>query len=104
MIDYQGQMVMDFSPAHKKGQKTSQATDETIEKMKATHCQKVYTAIRNGCNGGTAREIAAKIRMDSVEVTRRLNDLVENDYIQRSLKRERKCKISGRKSLTWWLI
>ncbi len=100
MIDYRGQMTLDFSPGYRKGQLTSKLADDT--KLKATQCQYVYTAIRNFCNGGTSREIARFGKIPYDVVWRRMHDLVENEYIREG--EPRKCTISGRMVKTWWLI
>lgn len=97
-------MPLDFSPGHRKGQLTSKVTDDTITKsgLKATQFQQVYTAVRNFCNGGTAREIAEKGKVPHKVVWRRLHDLVEHEYIRAG--EPRKCNVSGRFVKTWWLI
>jgi DNA invertase Pin-like site-specific DNA recombinase len=103
MIDCQGQLTLDFSPGYRKGQKTSQIADtEANSKFKARHTQLVYMAVRNHCNGGTAREIAKAGNLPHRIIWRRLHDLRDNEYLING--KPRKCKISGRLCKTWWLI
>ena len=103
MGDCIGQDVMDFSPASRKGQLTSQAAEDTITKSgyRAKQSQLVFTAIRCHCNGGTSREIAQAGNIEHQIVWRRLNDLAEHDFIRRG--EPRKCTVSGRIVLTWWI-
>lgn len=108
MKDCKNQLVLDFSPGHRKGQKTSQVADtEANKKFKPKHSQLVYMAVRNHCNGGTAREITAAGQKNGLEIDhgivwRRLSDLRDNEYLRNGDPRE--CKILGRKCLTWYVI
>lgn len=65
--------------------------------------------------GSTAHELALyasraclPIDLDSVQITRRLNDLADTTHDHRQRERPiyrgdaRKCRIVGRKCLTWW--
>ena len=108
MNDCKNQLVLDFSIGYRKGQKTSQQADtEANSKFKARHAQLVYMAVRNHCNGGTAREIHAAAKrhnlgIDHGIVWRRLHDLRDNGHLRNGEPRE--CEISKRKVLTWWII
>lgn len=108
MDDCQGQLVLDFSTGHRKGQITSRIADtEANSNFKARHTQLVYMAVRNYCNGGTAREITRAGQKNGLQIThevvwRRLHDLRDNKHLRNG--DNRRCKISGRKCKTWWLI
>lgn len=108
MNDARGQLVLDYSPGHRKGQETSKVADEKAnKKFKARHSQLVYMAVRNYCNGGTAREITKAGRKKGLKITheivwRRLHDLRDNEYLRNG--DNKKCEISGRLCKTWWLI
>lgn len=102
MNDAPGQRVLDFTQGYRPGQKTSQAADtEANAKFKARHAQLVYMAVRNHCNGGTAREIAKAGNTPHKIVWRRLHDLKDNEYLRNG--ERRKCEISGRLCKTWWI-
>lgn len=119
-MDVQGQALLDFSPGYRKGQKTSQQADtEANAQFKARHTQLVYMAVRDFCNGGTAREITKagqdeknikkieeatgceNFKITHKMVWRRLHDLRDHEYLRNG--ERRKCKISKRLCKTWWI-
>ena len=113
MNDAPGQMC--FQQGFRTSQKTSEIADKKVNKTKDS--QLVFMAVRCYCNGGTAREITKagqdnirKIEkatgMENLEIThgmvwRRLHDLKDNKFLRHG--EPRKCKISKRKVLTWWV-
>lgn len=101
---------MVFQQGYRTGQKTSEKADtEANEKFKVRHIQLVYTAVRCYCNGGSAKEIAAAGRKNGINLTdqqfhKRLHDLrdCKNPLLRNG--DSRKCKISNREVLTWWVL
>lgn len=106
MNDCKGQLV--FQQGYRTGQKTSEAADiEANAKFKARHTQLVYMAVRNYCNGGTEREITRAGQKHGLKITnkitwRRLSTLRNNGYLRNG--EPRKCKVSKRVVLSWWVI
>ncbi len=100
---------MVFQQGFRTGQKTSEAADnEANKKFKARHCQLVYKAVRCYRNGGTVREIGRAARKNGINLTneqiwKRLHDLRDRKFPLLRNGDNRKCKISKRTVLTWWL-
>ena len=104
MNDSLGQNLFDFSPGYRKGQATSKSADEGLVStgQKATQSQLTYMAVRNHANGCTSAEIALAGKIPHSVVWRRLSSLRDHGYLREG--KPRKCKVSGRKAKTWWLI
>lgn len=108
MNDIQGQMC--FNQGYRTGQVTSEIADiEANKKFKARHTQLVYTAVRCFANGGTAMEISKAgqdngLKINDSIVHKRLSNLRDrqNPWLRNG--DDRKCKISGREVLTWFII
>ncbi len=95
---------MDFRQLSQKNSLTSQAAEDKLTKsgIRETHCQKVYTAIRNHCNGGTSREIAEHTGLDHEQTRKRLYDLLDNQWIREGDARE--CEVTGQEMKTWYVL
>ena len=101
MNDCRDQNVMDFSPATRKSHPcTSRIAEEKITKSgkRQTHCQKILYALKIH-NGSTTKELAGYLKgvLSHAQIWRRMNDLVEHDYI------ERNDKITRDGFCTWFL-
>lgn len=104
MPDSTGQRVMDFSPATRISHpETSRIAEEKITKSgkRQTHCQIILNTLRQH-NGSTTKELAATKELQGVlthaQIWRRMNDLVEHEYIKRNenIARDGYC--------TWWIL
>lgn len=66
----------------------------------ATHREIVLDGVRR-CDGGTHSEIAKSVRLDWLQVARRLPELARAGSIRRGPARI--CTIKGSKCCTWWI-
>ncbi len=102
MNDTAGQFVMDFPPASRVSHpETCHIAEENITKTgrRHNHCQLILNALRR-CNGSTTKELAENLQgvLTHAQIWRRMNDLVENEYI----KRNEKIRRDG--CCTWWIL
>ncbi len=104
MNDIAGQAVLDFSTATRKSHpETSRIAEENVTKSgkRAGHCRIVLNALRQH-NGSTSAELAQYTLLTKEQVHKRMNDLVENEYIKRGGKRI--CSVKGTLCCTWWIL
>ena len=96
-------VVVGHAQARKSDPATShQAIAEHEASGKAeSHRQRILENIKV-VEGRTFGEIAVAVRLDAVEVMRRLNDLRKAGEIQKGYARV--CRVKGTHCLTWWLV
>jgi predicted HTH transcriptional regulator len=104
MTEFQGQFVIDFSPATRKTHpKTSSIAEKEITKSgrRIKHSQIILQALKYH-NGSTSAELAHFLPLTKEQVHKRMADLEHNGHIQKG--RKKICDIKNSWCVTWWLI